>query len=157
MIEFNKIVAPTDFSEPSHTGLDAAVDLARQHSAEMILVNVVAPLTYIPASTAPSALGLPEILKDIQAEAKTSLRKLIDEKVGDGIRSKGVVVIGDAAEQIVTLAESENADVIVMATHGHSGWQRLISGSVAEKVVRRASLPVLTINAPNMIGEPEAG
>ena len=67
------------------------------------------------------------------------------------IQVRTLVILGRPAHEIVALAEQEKADIIVMATQGESGWQRFVFGSVAEKVVRHADCPVLTIRAPNSV------
>jgi len=79
--------------------------------------------------------------------AHNHLDKLVAEKISDQIDVKKTVLKGNAAEEIVKLAESDKADVIVIATHGWTGWRHLVFGSVAERVVRLARCPVITIPA----------
>jgi universal stress protein A len=150
MIPFKKIICPTDFSEPSYEGVKAAHEMALHFSAELILVNVVHTLTYFPAPVPGGSQGFDVARYQEEAilHAKKSLSNVVKDMISENVSSREVVVEGNAADKIVELAESENADAIIIATHGLTGWRRFIFGSVAEKVVRLSSCPVLTIPAP---------
>ncbi len=150
MIPFQRILAPTDFSEPAQIGLETAKDLARSDKAECILVHVVAPVRAIPPSgpAAHSGFELSAVMQDLEDAANSSLDEMVAQLASEGIKARSLVVQGTPAEEIASAAEQENADVIVIATHGWTGWRRFVFGSVAEKVVRLARCPVLTIPAP---------
>jgi nucleotide-binding universal stress UspA family protein len=145
MLPINKILCPTDFSEASLDGLKNANKLADHFSAEIILLNVVSPLPSIPGSNSPTGFHIPAVLEDVEASAKDEIKVLQNKYISSNIKSKGIVVIGDPPAEIVKRAADDNVDVIVMSTHGQSGWKRLVCGSVTEKVVRTAECPVLTI------------
>jgi nucleotide-binding universal stress UspA family protein len=145
MLPINKILCPTDFSEASYQSLKNANELAGCLSAEIILLYVVSPLPRIPGSTSPTGFHVPAVLEEIENSAKNQISKLKHNYISSNIKSEGIVVIGDPPDEIVKYASHNKVDLIVMSTHGLSGWKRLVSGSVTEKVVRMADCPVLTI------------
>lgn len=149
MLPLKKILWPTDFSEPAYEGLKIAKELATQFSAEIMLVHVVAPMPTIHGGVAPTGFHIPAVLEEFEASAQKSLDGIRREKIPAGIQARTFVIIGRPAHEIVKLAAQEKADIIVIPTQGESGWQRLVFGSVAERVVRHAQCPVLTIQAPN--------
>jgi nucleotide-binding universal stress UspA family protein len=150
MLPLKKILAPTDFSEPSFKGLRVANELAEHFAAELIVVNVVSPVHFVtpPGPAAASATAFSTVMKEMLASANTSIEKAREERVSQDILSRAMVLEGSAAEEIVRAAAEEKADVIVLATHGRTGWRRFILGSVSEKVVRLAECPVITIPVP---------
>lgn len=155
MLPFRRILAPTDFSEPSLSGQKAAGELARESDAELLLIHVVAPVRSIPPTGPPVHAGfeMSSVMEELEEAARETVEAMVEERKGEGIRARGQVVQGNPAEEIASAAEKENADVIVIATHGWTGWRRFVFGSVAEKVVRLASCPVLTIPAAEAPGE----
>ena len=150
MVPFRKILVPTDFSEPARTGLDAAKLLARRDEAECVLIHVVTPVQTIPPSGPPthSGIEMSAVMEELEDGARRSLDEMVNEVASEGIRARSLVVRGTPADEIAAAAEEEKADVVVIATHGWTGWRRFVFGSVAEKVVRLAPCPVLTIPAP---------
>jgi nucleotide-binding universal stress UspA family protein len=147
MLPIKKIVCPTDFSDPSYEGLKAAAELADHFSAKLILMHIISPVPVVPGASAPTGFHLASVLDELQSSAEKSLADLVQEKIHQAISVQTIVLLGKPAEEIANLAEREKADMIVMSTHGESGWQRFLSGSVAEKVVRMAACPVLTVCA----------
>ncbi len=152
MLLFKRILCPTDFSEPSYKALKAADDLAKEFRAELILVHVISPMQTFPASSEftaglpASGIYLPEdIASDIQKHANESLEMTIKQKVSPEVKSKTKLLHGNPAEKIALYAEESKASVIIMGTHGFTGWRHLLLGSVTEKVVRMTLCPVLTI------------
>lgn len=141
-----KIVCPTDFSEPARKGVDAAVELAEKFSTELILVHVITLASLKPTSSQRSAN-----LRRRKENAEQAMARLVQEAVPSHIKCRSQI-IGDmrlrAADAIVDLAEEEAADLIVLASHGQSGWGRIFFGSVAENVVRLSICPVLTVKRP---------
>ena len=148
MLPLKKILWPTDFSQPADEGLKIALELANQFSAELLLVHVVAPLPAMQGAAAPTGFHIPSVLKELQESANNSLEEIRQAKIPAEIRTRTCVVTGRPAHEIVRLAAQEKADIIVIPTQGESGWQRFVFGSVAERVVRLADCPVLTIRAP---------
>jgi len=141
MLPFSKILCPTDFSEPSYRAMAAAGELAVHFGAEIVLAHV---LPDMPPVTPTAEKAETEFL----ASASRALDELIKERLAAVAKVTPVVEEGEAAEQILKLAAAQKADLIVIATHGQTGWRHLVFGSVAEKVVRQADCPVLTIRAP---------
>jgi universal stress protein A len=150
MLTIKKILCPTDFSEPSYVGLKTANDLAAHFSAELILVHVVTPLHYPGPPTAIGTLGFnpASYLEEMVKTAEKSLAEVARDRISPDLPARTTLLNGNAADQIVNLAQSEKVDMIVTATHGWTGWRRFISGSVTERVVRHANCPVLTVPAP---------
>jgi len=84
----------------------------------------------------------------MEVYAKTTLEQVMQERISDRVKVSTMIQVGSAADQIVNTAAAEEFDLIVIATHGLTGWRRFVFGSVAEKVVRLAECPVLTIHQP---------
>ena len=148
MLPLKKIVWPTDFSNPAYEGLKVAVELAEQFGAEMLLVHVVTPMPTMCGGAAPTGFHIPTVIEEIRESAKHSLEKIRRDRIPAEIAVRAFVIDGRPAQEIVSLAGQEKADIIVIPTQGESGWQRFIFGSVAEKLVRYADCTVLTIHAP---------
>lgn len=146
MLPFRKILCPTDFSDPSFEAMEVANELAMHFSAELHILHVVAP---IPVDVNDTMMQVPPyVLQHQQRLEKSSSEKLREEitgRISEKIAVHSHVVVGNAADQIVKLADDESVDLIVISTRGQTGLKRLVFGSVAEKVVRLASQPVLTI------------
>lgn len=147
MLPIKKIISPTDFSELSDMGLLAAIELAEHFSAELLVVHVVAPLSAAATSAAPAAHYLPDVMESIRNSAENSLRSMMEEKVPDTLRSKSIMLEGSPSDEIAEFAKEVEADLIVIATHGQSGWRRFMFGSVTEKVMRLSKSPVLIIGS----------
>jgi nucleotide-binding universal stress UspA family protein len=147
MLPPKKILCPTDFSDPSYEGLKAANELAEYFSAELVVVHVLSSVPIMPAE--PVGTHLPMVLKQIEDSSRASLQQIENEKISKGITAKTILLKGSSADEIVRAATDENVDLIVIATHGQSGWKRWITGSVTERVVRMADRPVLTIHPPD--------
>ena len=154
MLPINRILCPTDFSEPSLEAMKAAVELAVHFNAKLCLVHVVAE---VPRPGWTSSFGLsPEVyaveLRDYEAGMRRSadrkLRELAEAYKAGSLLIETVVGSGDSAAEIVRIADEQKADLITISTHGLSGWRLLVYGSVTERVLRLAHCPVLTIRAP---------
>ncbi|MDX9786301.1 MAG: universal stress protein [Desulfobacterales bacterium] len=147
MLPIRKIICPTDFSEPSFKGIEAAVELAEHFSAELILVNVITP-AYPFVSGVPAKFDMEQYREELLRHATESLGTISKDRIPDGVGTRKVVRQGSAVDEIIQLAESEHADLIVIATHGWTGWRKWIFGSIADKVVHLAPCPVLTVSEP---------
>jgi len=148
MLPFKRILCPTDFSEPAFTALKRAEELARHFAAELIVAHVIpsltGPHTYADPPLATS-FDVSLFQQELAIKAEQMLKDLVSHhKVG----TRDVVTTGEAAPEILRIAHQEHVDLIVIASHGLTGWRRLVFGSVAGKVVRQATCPVLTIVAP---------
>ena len=148
MLPIHKILCPTDFSDPSLAGVTAADELAVHFGARLELVTVVTPIYPAGMAAVPAGYQAAEIHEEMVSHATRSLEKVVAERVTPGLRTEQFVAHGNAADEIIAIAEREAVDLLVIATHGWTGWRRLVFGSVAEKVVRSASCPVLTVNGP---------
>jgi nucleotide-binding universal stress UspA family protein len=145
MFPAKKIVCPTDFSEAAREGIAQGKQLALHFGAEVVLVHVLPVLPSLPEEDPYFVLKVPEYERLLHAEASRKLRQLAEEFSSEGVPAHGVVGHGPAAGEIVRIAEEEHADMIVLSTHGDTGWRHFAFGSVAEKVVRHAHCPVLTV------------
>jgi nucleotide-binding universal stress UspA family protein len=144
MLPIKLILCPTDFSGPACTCVRSASELAEHFGAELLLVNVVPALPSVPPD--PNyVFKIPEYERYLHADAEAHLQKARDEMVSKKVKVRTQVGHGSAAEEIVLIAKAEGADLIVISTHGSTGIERWVFGSVAEKVVRLAECPVLTV------------
>lgn len=144
MLLAKKILCPTDFSAPAEESVHTAAEMAQQLGAELILLNVIPVLPTLPPD--PNyVFKVPEYERYLHSDAERQLNALAARLTAMNIKVRPLISHGPVAEEIVTVAKTENADLIVIATHGSRGWHRLVFGSVAEKVVRLAECPVLTV------------
>jgi len=145
MIEIRRILCPTDFSDTSRHALHHAAALARWYEASLTLLYAHPPT--VVAAYAPGVPLLPGVLLTAQDRDATvqNLRQLAKEEVGAGVRVDCELRDGDATTEIVQSASDLSADLVVLGTHGRSGVERLAMGSVAEKVMRKAVCPVMTV------------
>jgi nucleotide-binding universal stress UspA family protein len=148
MLPIKKILWPTDFSEPSYVALTTAQELAEHFSAELTVINVITPIPVVSSPNGPAGFDVSVYQEQIKETSKESLQDVIQERISKEIKTQSKVMMGNAADEIVRAAQEESVDLIVIATHGETGWRHLVFGSVAEKVVRFASCPVLTIREP---------
>jgi nucleotide-binding universal stress UspA family protein len=93
-------------------------------------------------------MEIAEYEEALHANAQRKVNEVIEQRLPKDARPRGIVTQGDTPTEIARLAEEEHADLIVIATHGMTGWRHLVFGSVTEKVLRLASCPVLTIRQP---------
>jgi universal stress protein A len=149
MFPLKKILCPVDFSVPSFEGLKVAKELAQTYSAELILINVVQPVQAVAAPGVPASYSVREYYEEMAEAARKSFEEVVENRVPKGVTVRTKVVEGQPADEIVREAQAENVDIIVTATHGWTGWRRFIFGSVAEKVVRLSTCPVLTVPGPS--------
>lgn len=140
MFPIRVIVHATDFSENSRPAWEAACVLARDYRARLFAVHVEPPGPVF------AELGA---IPPIPVDRDALERRLSDTcPASKGVNVVHVLVDGDEATEIIAFAEKAHADLIVMGTHGRSGFGRLIVGSVAEEVLRRAACPVMTVRTP---------
>ena len=142
-MKIDKILVPTDFSACSAVAIEYARDLAEMFSAEILVVHV----TEIPFEYTGYGLSADTILA-IQEDLKGAIDQKLGEvgkQFGDDARTSLYVREGSAFYEIVEMAKEREADLIVLGTHGHTGLKHLWLGSTAERVVRAAPCPVLTV------------
>ncbi len=143
MATIKKILCAVDFSDHSPVVADYASTLAKTMGAEIICLYVAPSLDqYVGFHVPPSSIE--NFVGEIVSGADSTMETFIEENFKD-ITVSGKVVTGYAAEEILSIAGSEAADMVVMGTHGRAGIDRILFGSVAEKVVKSAKCPVLTV------------
>ncbi len=149
MVSIRKILVPTDFSEHADHAWPYALHFAQEFGAEVHLLHVLAPP---PRVTEAYAVNFdPEgFTAAMRAEADVSLDRLVQAAQDRHLTIRREVLVGVDFHEIIDYARVHQIDLIVMATHGRTGLAHALVGSVAEKVVRKAPCPVLTIKHPAM-------
>jgi nucleotide-binding universal stress UspA family protein len=149
MLAVHTILHPTDFSGQSQNAFALACALTRDYGARLIVLHVVPP-----ALVAYGEGIVPPDPEEVRAEAQAQLDQLPTPR--PDVRAERRLTEGDTVDEVLRVAQEVNADLIVMGTHGRTGLGRLLMGSVAEQVVRRAPCPVLTVKAPFPAASPAA-
>jgi nucleotide-binding universal stress UspA family protein len=143
-MQFRHILAPTDFSEYSKNAVASALEWAKQFGAKLTILHVVELPPYPVEGYVPPQMSA-TFLEDLERQASVDLAELVPEAEAAGIEVARVVAVGTPYRTIIETAEAGHVDLIVMATAGRTGFSHLVLGSIAERVVRTASCPVLTI------------
>ncbi len=143
MLEIKKIICALDLSEHSKQVAAYATMYAKLTNASIVAVYAAPTLTqytgfHVPPNTIDSFVG------EIVSGAETAMSEFVAQYF-EGVDVQSEIVVGYAAEEILALADSLQADLIIMGTHGRTGIDRILFGSVAEKVVKNSSVPVLTV------------
>lgn len=148
--EINRVVTPIDFSDNSKLIAESAAYFAGKFGAAMHLIYIVQNFEdysgfFVPQMTLPSLES--ELVEGAENKMKTFTEEISDFCTKAGISSlEGKVFMGEVSEKIVDYAGEIEADMIIMGTHGYKGLEKIMFGSVADKIVRSAACPVLTIN-----------
>lgn len=152
MIYLKKILIPTDLSEHSLAGFEHAFSLGLLYGSKVYVLYV--------APAAPSMLTLYGVEADMELQSAHTeeagvkkLNQFITDHIGSDRKVISVVRSGVAEDEIIRFAEEENVDLIVLATHGWTGMKHILVGSVAEKLVRHSTIPVLTVKPKPMRDE----
>jgi nucleotide-binding universal stress UspA family protein len=143
-MEIRQILAPTDFSESSKQAVAYAYELAQTFGAKLLLLHVVELPVYPVEVFLPSTEGT-TLFDDLERQAHLDLAQLLPKAQDGTVEVRCQAVAGTPYDKIIEVAGAEKVDLIVMATHGRTGLSHLVMGSVAERVVRMAPCPVLTI------------
>ena len=151
MIVLKRLLVPTDFSEPSEVALQYAKAFAQTFNAALHILHVIEERTLaygemVSGSLPP--LDLPGILESIEKDVRERLNHVVTEAERDKYEIHPVTAIGSPFVEIVRYAKAQDIDLIVMGTHGRGPIAHLLLGSVAERVVRKAPCPVLTVRHP---------
>ena len=156
---YGKILVPLDGSKLAEGVLPHVEEVARRFDSEVTLIQVVAPLSKLVAETMPAALepsgataavGVEAAAAAVKAEregARSHLDRIVERLKAQKLDVRAEVVEGTAGDVIVDYARRHGTDLIAMSTHGRSGLRRLVYGSVADHVLRRAGTPVLLIRS----------
>jgi nucleotide-binding universal stress UspA family protein len=143
---FNRILVPTDFSAPSDAALEYAKVLAGQFGASVHVLHVVGEdLANAPIGSEVYFAESPDFVTKVFEDAKARLSHRVTGLERARYRATTEIVTGASARSIVNYANERGMDLIVMGTHGRSGLDRLLTGSVAERVLRHAPCPVMTV------------
>jgi universal stress protein A len=143
LARFRKILVPSDFSSHSESALDLAIELAKDSDAEIHLVHAYE----LPASvTMAYGVAIPQAVWDgVQEAASNRLDELVAKTEAAGVKATKHLMTGPAADAVLEAASAQGADLIVMGTRGLTGLRHVLLGSVAERTIRGAPCPVLTI------------
>lgn len=148
MIEIKTILVPTDFSDCAAAAVRYAKQLAEKFESAIHLLYVIPDSSLIlPEAVVPAMTQLPDV-NELQIVAKEGLKKVIDEFGLENYKPEFESRFGSPAEQIIETAKDQKADLIVIGTHGRGAIAHFLLGSVAERVVRHATCPVLTVRHP---------
>jgi universal stress protein A len=137
----NRILVPIDFSDCSRKALRYAIPLAKEHAASITLLYVV-PTQY--ATYDYGGPNMPMLEARMFVDAEKQLKEMLEEECDD-VTAHSLVRTGSPAEQILSAANEIPADIIIISTHGRTGFKHIVMGSVAEQVVRRATCPTLVV------------
>lgn len=143
MIKIRRILCPVDFSDASRNAVRYAHEFAKGMGASLVLLNVVEPrpmavdmsLSYVPLE------------EDLEKAAREDLEEIIRTEREKGVEVQAEVEIGTPSEVILEKAEELDVNLVILGSHGKTGLSRLLMGSVAESVVRKATCPVLIVKA----------
>ena len=147
-LNIKKVLVPIDFSDYSKSSLKFAVNFAKHFKADLFLVYVVEPVVY-PPDFSMGQIAIPSVNLDIDKRAKEELDILASKEIPADLKVNVIVKTGKPFIEIIDTATEENVDLIIIATHGHTGMEHILFGSTAEKVVRKAPCPVLTLREPS--------
>jgi len=141
-----RFLVPLDFSEYANQALDYAIHLASKLEARLTLLHVIQAL---PLGGVDMGVTLPfTLLQDLEAKITSSMQAYLERVTAAGLEGEIIIVKGVPFQEILETAKTQQVDLIVMGTQGRTGYQHLLLGSVAEKVVRLAPCPVLVVRQP---------
>jgi nucleotide-binding universal stress UspA family protein len=149
MRELSHIICPIDFTEFSTRAYRFARSVAWHYGAKLSVQHVVEPWRYPSADFSVSPELFDQFYDTLREKSEERLQQLVDTCPHDEVQTECVVQVGMASDCILDFARCQEADLIVMGTHGRRGFDRLMLGSVTERVIRKASCPVLTVNEPS--------
>ena len=150
-MSWNTILVPHDFSASANHAAAIARDEAKLHGARLLLLHVIDLPTAIKPDTVivPDATGAPVNVRDYAiSSAEAHLQDIVARLAKDGVTATPFIRVGNPIDEINQFVDEEKVSLIVMGTHGRTGLQHLLVGSVAERVVRTATCPVLTVRHP---------
>jgi len=147
MKKFSTILFANDFSEGSEHAFDYALSLAIQYAAKLLIVHIINEPVDLRGFYVPH-ISFENLEKEIADGAEKMMDRFCSENLADYDRFEKHVISGVPYEEIVRKAEESGADLIIMGTHGRKGVDHLLFGSTAERVVRNAACPVMTVRTP---------
>lgn len=148
MIKLNAILHPTDFSESAAAAAEYAYTIGARFDCEVHLLHVVPEILPVIIPEYGTTLWPEEFLQQAEEGAQRSLDLLPRDEWENQVRVVRAVMRGPAAQKVIDYAEEHDIDLIIMGTHGRSGLAHVLMGSVAERIVRKSSRPVMTVRSP---------
>jgi nucleotide-binding universal stress UspA family protein len=139
-----RILAPVDFSDVSNQALEAAAGLAKQLGSKLVVLHAVEPVYFAGTMFGPE-INVPQLVEEQRRAAASAIEDILNRLERREIDATGLVQTGVPHEVILRIADEKKCDLIVVGTHGRSGVSHFLLGSVAEKVVRAAKCPVMTL------------
>jgi len=146
-MDIKKILFPTDFSEGSDNALPYAADMAKHYGAKLYLLYVIHDIAQATGWYVPH-VSMDALYKDIEDNANKEIKKYGVEELRGFKDIERVIVKGIPADEIIKFTKENKIDLVVIGTHGRKGLDRVIFGSTAERVVRDALCPVLSVRLP---------
>ena len=153
MWSMKKILVPTDFSKPSELALEAAIALAKKFDAAIVLMHAYHVPVYPYPAMATAGLTAADLVEYIEHGARAALQTAASSHGACGVPISTMLKAGTPWEQILRTAKEINAELIVIGSRGLRGLPRALLGSTAERVVRYASVPVMTFHGPLPVSE----
>ena len=148
MIALKQVLVPTDFSETSEVALKYGSALAQAFTSTLHVLHVIPDPYTQPWSVEATGVSITDLLRTWEADAKKRLETLVSAAERESLKAELATRVGHPFVEIVRYARDQNVDLIVMGTHGRGPVGHMLLGSVAEKVVRKAPCPVLTVRHP---------
>lgn len=147
---YERILVPTDGSEATERAIRNAVDVASQYDATVHALYVVDTSVYASIET-----GADLVVESLEEEGRAAVDTVVDRARAAGVETESAVVTGSTHQSILDYADEQAIDLIVMGTHGRTGINRYLLGSVTEKVVRSSDVPVMTVRMDGEATESE--
>ena len=145
MTRIRRILCASDFSKTSGKALISAIDLAKANRARLTILHAHVPIVPLVPEQYLEASTWDRVDTETRRWAERQVEKLTEKARKRGVRASAMMVTGDPAQQIVRMARSKRADLIVVGTHGRRGFSKFFLGSVAERVIATAPCPVMTV------------
>ena len=146
-MQIRTILFPTDFSQGARAAMDHAISLAQDYKAKLVLLYVIQDIS-VAEWYIPSSISAADLVADMQKSAEQEMEKWAAEAGAKVASVERMVVRGVPFLEIIRTAKEKGADLLVIGTHGRTGIDHMLFGSTAEKVVRKAHCPVLTVRMP---------
>jgi len=145
MIEFKRILYPVDLSESSAKMVPYVQSMAKKFESKIYILFAARVFDYFTSMYVPHP-SISRFEKEVIEGAEKRLYEFVDEHFSEFANTKTVVVAGDASEEIINYIEDQRIDLVIMGTHGRKGMDKIIFGSVAERVLKTSPVPVMVVN-----------
>jgi nucleotide-binding universal stress UspA family protein len=147
-MQFKHILCPVDFSDFSVSAYEYALTLAQYYKAQLAVLHVIELSKYPYADYVGATGNFPDLSKALCEGGEAKLREFVNKHPRPGVEPQLVVDQGNASDLILSCAQTHNAELVVMGTHGRRGFDRLVVGSTTDRVMRKAGSPVLVVSNP---------